>query len=149
MMFLTKIKKTLPWLLVILWMALIFYLSHQPATESSDLSAGLTEFIMGIINKILPNAIFGFEGFHHVIRKNAHFFAYLVLGLLVANAMRGYRGRKVLVAVLICVLYAMSDELHQTFIPGRAGQVMDVVIDSAGSVVGVLGYQIPYVLKKR
>ena len=145
----STIKKALPWVLVILWMALIFFLSHQPATQSSDLSAGLTEFIMDMIDKLAPNASFDFEPFHHFIRKNAHFFAYLVLGVLLANALRGYKGRRIALAVLICVLYAMSDEFHQLFIPGRAGQVMDVVIDSAGAVVGILLYQITYLLKKR
>lgn len=143
-----KIKKAFPWLLAILWMALIFYLSHQPAVQSSDLSTGLTETIMNIINKILPNTAVGFEAFHHFIRKNAHFFAYLVLGLLIANAMRGYKGKRIALAVFVCVLYAVSDELHQLFVPGRAGQVMDVLIDSAGSVVGVLFYQATYLLKK-
>lgn len=134
-----KIKKVIPWLLVVSWMALIFYLSHQPAAQSSDLSSGFAQIIMDVIEKIAPNKTFGFEPFHHFIRKNAHFFAYLVLGLLVANAMRHYKGKRILVAVLICTLYAMSDEFHQLFIPGRAGQVMDVVIDSAGAVVGILG----------
>ena len=134
------IKKLFPWILVILWMALIFYLSHQPATSSSDLSSGITQMIMNIIEKLVPSGSFDFELFHHVIRKNAHFFAYLILGFLVANAVWGYKSMAV--AILICVLYAMSDEFHQTFIPGRAGQVMDVFIDSAGAIVGVLFYQI-------
>ncbi|HHX61645.1 MAG TPA: VanZ family protein [Epulopiscium sp.] len=142
-----KNKKVFPWLLAISWMALIFYLSHQPAAQSSNLSSGLTELIMNIINKIAPDLSLGFESFHHFVRKNAHFFAYLVLGVLVANATRGYKGKGIMVALLICVLYAISDELHQLFIPGRSGQVMDVVIDSAGSVVGVLSYQITYFFK--
>lgn len=41
------------------------------------------------------------------------------------------------IALLICIPDAISDEVHQLFIPGRAGQVRDVIIDSAGAVVGI------------
>lgn len=144
-----NLKKAFPWLPVTLWMALIFFLSHQPAAQSSGLSSGITEMIMNVIEKIAPNMAFDFESFHHFIRKNAHFFAYLVLGVLVANAIRGYKGKTVALAMLVCVLYAISDEVHQLFIPGRAGQVMDVLIDSAGAGVGILFYQLTYLFRKK
>lgn len=76
-----------------------------------------------------------------MVRKNAHFFVYLVLGVFVINALRrsGVRGyRCVVYALLICILYAASDELHQVFVPGRGAQVKDVIIDSAGACVGIL-----------
>lgn len=41
---------------------------------------------------------------------------------------------------MICILYAISDEVHQLFVPGRGGQVRDVIIDSAGAIAGILGY---------
>ncbi len=140
-----KITKILAWLPAIFWMGLIFYLSHQPATESSDLSSGVAEKIMNIIKKMIPNVSFDFEIFHHIVRKNAHFFAYLILGVLIISAInitsdiddRGYR--IIIQAIIICVLYAISDEVHQLFIPGRAGQVRDVMIDSAGATVGSAG----------
>jgi VanZ family protein len=132
--------KFLSWTTVMLWMALIFYLSHQPATESNELSRGITEAIVKKVEKIAPNAEFDIRSFNHIIRKNAHFFAYLVLGILVINALRrsgvsGYRGMRL--ALLICVLYAISDEVHQLFVPGRGAKVKDVLIDSAGASVGI------------
>ena len=81
------------------------------------------------------------EKFHYLVRKNAHFFVYLVLGLLVVNGLRssGMKGyKKIGLAMVICVVYAMSDEFHQLFIPGRAGQIKDILIDSSGSLVGIL-----------
>ena len=114
-----NIRKILPWLLVILWMSLIFYLSHQPVAKSNKLSKGRTE--------------------------NAHFFAYLILGLLVVNGLRssGILGFKNMgLAILLCLLYAISDEVHQLFVPGRGGQVKDVLIDSAGSISGIVMYNI-------
>lgn len=135
-------KKILAWLPALFWMGIIFYLSHQPATQSSDLSSGIAQKIMKIIEKLAPNASFDFEIFHHIVRKNAHFFAYLILGILVVSAINitasmGDKGYRLMVqAIIICILYAISDEVHQLFIPGRAGQVRDVIIDSAGATVG-------------
>ncbi|UCZ52894.1 VanZ family protein [Bacillus shivajii] len=136
--------KVISWVAVILWMALIFYLSHQPAGESSELSSGVTALILSIIEGIVPAAVnVDFDIFHFYIRKGAHFAAYFVLGLFVVNALyaSGVKGlRSVLVALLISVLYAASDEYHQTFIPGRSGEVSDVLIDAVGSATGIVCY---------
>ncbi len=132
--------KRFPWVLVVLWMVLIFYLSHQPATESNELSTGITEIIIETVEKIAPDIDFDIGRLNHIIRKNAHFFAYLVLGILVVNGLRscnvnGYKG--FILALLICVLYAISDEIYQLYVPGRGGQVKDVILDSAGALVGI------------
>lgn len=53
-------------------------------------------------------------------------------------------------ALLICVLYAISDEVHQKFIPGRSGEVRDVIIDTAGASVGISVYLLfGMIVKKR
>lgn len=131
------------WLAVVFWMGLIFFLSHQPATESSELSQGLTTMIIYFIESILP-VIIDLDLVHFLIRKGAHFFAYFVLGMLITFAL-GTRlcssGRRFIVAFVICVLYAISDEVHQLFIPGRSGEVRDVLIDSVGSAVGIGCFQ--------
>ncbi|RBP58100.1 VanZ family protein [Alkalibaculum bacchi] len=135
-------KRILPWALVIFWMALIFYLSHQPAAESNGLSTNITRKIAEIIEKIAPNIGFNLGSLNHIVRKNAHFFAYLVLGALVVNGVKnsGVSTLKAIrVALFICILYAISDEVHQLYIPGRSGEVKDVIIDSAGALVGILG----------
>lgn len=127
-------------LVIFLWMGLIFYLSHQPETESAQLSKGITEIIVNTVERIIPDAVFDLNSFDHVLRKSTHFLAYLILGLFTFNALRiggvsGFKGA--ILALGICVLYAMSDEVHQLFVPGRGGQVMDVLIDSAGAGVGI------------
>ena len=135
-----NIRKIYPWLLVLLWMALIFYLSHQPANKSNGLSKATTEIIVETVEKVAPKVDINKRSFNHIIRKNAHFFAYFLLGILVANGLRssGVIGYKAIsFALLICILYAISDELHQLFVPGRGGQVKDVIIDSSGAVVGI------------
>jgi len=134
------VKKALPWLLVVLWMMIIFWFSHQPALESANLSSGISQMVIDVLEKMIPSLSIDIEGFHHFIRKNAHFFIYLILGLLVDNGLRssGVKGySRFGLAVIICVLYAVSDEIHQLFIPGRAGQIRDVLIDSGGALTGV------------
>jgi len=78
-----------------------------------------------------------------IVRKNAHFCEFMLLGFNLMGTMRFYfprlsdggcRSR----AMGIAVLYAVSDELHQLFISERSGQVLDVLIDSAGSLTGTL-----------
>jgi VanZ family protein len=97
------------WLPVLGWAALIFALSSVP-----DLGTGL-------------------GGWDTALRKVAHAGEYAVLGALLVRA----TGRAGL-AVGIGVVYAVSDEIHQTFVAGRAGTPVDVAIDTAGVLVGVL-----------
>ena len=144
--------KILSWLTVILWMSLIFYLSHQPAAESSELSSSVTEVIIDAIETVAPKVKIEKGDIHHITRKNAHFLYYLILGILAVNALKingvhGYRG--ILLALFICILYAISDEVHQIFVPGRSGEIRDVIIDSSGSGTGILAYLVMSRLAKR
>lgn len=121
-------------------MALIFNMSSQVAEESNRVSTGITEVIIKNIGRVAPNIKIDMGKLNHIIRKNAHFFTYFVLGILVLNAFRrsgviGYRS--LVLALLICTLYAISDEVHQLFVPGRGGQVQDVIIDSLGAAAGI------------
>jgi VanZ family protein len=97
------------WLPVVAWAALIFALSSVP-----DLGTGL-------------------GGWDLALRKLAHAAEYAVLGALLARALAAPA-----VAALAGVLYAVSDEVHQAFVPGRTGSPLDVAIDAAGVVAGVL-----------
>lgn len=135
-------NKILSWTFVFLWMLLIFYLSNQPATASNAMSTGLTEVIVQFIEGVTPVQDFDMEAFNHIVRKNAHFFAYFILGLLVLNALKRdqIRKKEFGFALLICVLYATSDEVHQLFVPGRGAQIKDVLIDSSGAIVGISLY---------
>ena len=135
--------KILSWSLVILWMGLIFFFSHQPATESSELSSGITEVIVDVVNIIVPDndLISNQDRISFIVRKSAHFGVYLVLGLLVSNGLiysNISKSKVFYLALLICVLYAISDEFHQLYVPGRSGQVSDVLLDSTGSLSGIL-----------
>ena len=137
------VNKILSWTAVILWMILIFNLSSRVAEQSNQLSTGITEVIVKTVERVAPNVEFDISSFNHIVRKSAHFFAYLVLGVLAMNAFRrsGVQGYKsIMLAAAVCVLYAVSDEFHQLFVPGRGGQAKDVFIDSAGATVGIVVY---------
>ncbi len=138
-------NKWLSWVIVVIWMTVIFCLSHQPAAESKQLSTGITEIIIQIFERIAPNMELDISDLNHVVRKSAHFFAYLILGILILKALMasgniGYRS--IALAFGKCVIYAISDEFHQLFIPGRSGEVRDVFIDTTGASVGIFMYMV-------
>jgi VanZ family protein len=97
------------WLPVVAWAGLIFAFSSVP-----DLGTGL-------------------GGWDLVLRKLAHMAEYAVLGALLARA----TGRAGL-SVALGTLYALSDEAHQAFVPGRVGSPVDVAIDAVGVAFGVV-----------
>lgn len=147
------IRKIVSWAAVILWMAIIFKLSGQIAEESNQLSTGIVELMIRVIGKLADHIHLDMDSIHHLVRKNAHFIAYLVLGVLAANAFgqSGLHGYKKLFAALgICILYAASDEVHQLYVPGRSGEVRDVLIDSTGACTGIGVYLIfKWICRKR
>lgn len=134
-------RKDLALLLTFAWMGVIFYLSHQPASQSSELSGSFVDMLLAFIS-YLPVSV-DEASVHFFIRKSAHFIAYSTLGMLVLHTIILFftlRYSSVLVAFIITVSYAISDEIHQTFIAGRSGEVRDVLIDSTGSFTGIMTY---------
>ena len=132
-------KKRINILLVITWMILIFIMSSFNSTESSNQSNFIVNIIANIFN------INNISILSLIIRKLAHFTEYFILGLLVYNLIHGNK-KKAYIAVIICVLYAISDEIHQLFVPGRSCQVLDIIIDSSGSLLGIILF---YIYKHR
>ncbi|MGN0655439.1 MAG: VanZ family protein, partial [Ruminiclostridium sp.] len=81
------------------------------------------------------------EGLQHFVRKFAHFSVYMLLGLFsyAATLLSFEKLRyKWLLAIIVCVFYAAVDEIHQLFVPGRTAKITDVLIDGAGSIMGML-----------
>jgi hypothetical protein len=101
------------WLPVVAWAGLIFALSSVP-----DLGTGL-------------------GGWDLVLRKIAHAAEYAILGALLVRATG-----KPIVALALGTLYAISDEIHQSFVPGRLGSPLDVAIDAVGVAIGVALWQL-------
>lgn len=147
--------KIFPWLIVLGWMSLIFYFSHQVQQQSWDLSHTVLGISIQVIKVTQVIVVIGLAGFaivklkkrgvtigikellliflvgyfvyslsigvrqalvppdlHHFIRKNAHFFIYLILGVLVKYALNSTgvsEFKSVAISLLICVGYAFSD----------------------------------------
>lgn len=122
-------------ILVIIWMIVIFSFSNQKAVDSTKLSDGfIRNTISKVINDDRPETI---SKFVTPVRKSAHFCVYLILGLLVMNCF-SINKKYILYSIVICLLYSISDEIHQIFVPGRSGEVLDVIIDTFGSFIGVM-----------
>lgn len=130
----------LSWLAVFLWMALIFKLSSQVAEESDQLSTGITEIVVNTVKIIVPNVSFNLISLNQIFRKGAHFFAFFLLGILVISSFSKsgiHKYRNKVLALFVCILYAISDEMHQMFVSGRGPGMKDAVIDSIGAMAGV------------
>ena len=134
------------WIVVVLWVVLIFTFSVQTAEQSAGLSSRVTETIVKIVSWVtsMDYDVRAMElmvkQIHNLVRKFAHGGLYLVLGILVINSFMQTKtkGCKAYVyAVIFCAVYAVTDEAHQTFVAGRSGQISDIVIDTAGAIIGI------------
>lgn|SRR5699024_1155791 len=133
-------RETILWLMVVLVMGLIFYLSSEPADVSREGSIVITDKVLEFLQGALPDTYVDGESMNHFIRKSAHFLIYMVLGIFTYLACSQHRKNvsfNVIMTMVICVLYAISDEVHQLFVPGRSGEVGDVFIDGLGALLGV------------
>jgi VanZ family protein len=108
------------WLPVMAWIAVIFVVSAQPTLP-------------------LPTL----DWLAEVIRIGGHFFEYAVLGFLVSRATANGEPSpmRLALALAACALYAISDEWHQGFVPGRDASLFDVMVDVIGAVAGSMVYR--------
>ncbi len=131
------IKPAVLWVLVIAWMIIIFGMSSSTAEQSSEQSDGFIRTVLSVFFEKIDDSLV--DGLHNAVRKLAHFAEYAILGLLLSLAV-GCHINKLLprffIAFAIGAVYAVSDEIHQIFVPGRAGMIEDVLLDSAGVAIG-------------
>ncbi|MCR4634206.1 MAG: VanZ family protein [Erysipelotrichaceae bacterium] len=144
-------KKAIKAILLILWMALIFYMSAQPQMESEATSNLATELIYKVYHFLTASSGMEIEEFFarygQFIRKLAHFTEFMILGILIKVNYEGYsKDHTFLLPLLYAVAYAASDEFHQLFVQGRYCSFKDVLIDSSGAFLGIL---ICRLIKKR
>ncbi|SFL48490.1 VanZ like family protein [Paenibacillus sp. 1_12] len=114
----------------VLWMGAIFYLS---ARTGDDMGGWLIQF-----QRFIPFM----EGLDW-----GHFLAYFILSITYAWAFGKHKlnwGHKCIV-VLLCTLYGITDEFHQSFVPGRAPDVMDIRNDAIGAALAMLFISIPII----
>lgn len=141
-----KIRRTIFLILIIINCIVIFYFSNQVGNVSSSSSGRTVNFIAQILPSLrnMPETqkeIVCSEVLQPIVRKTAHFSVYMLLGFLTMNFALTYKGtnyQKGLCSWLYCILYAITDEIHQFFIPGRSCEFRDICIDSLGALTAIL-----------
>jgi VanZ family protein len=115
------------WVPVLLWGALIFTLS-----TSSFSAANTAKIIDPILRFLIPGiSAASVQVGHMLTRKAAHFTEY---GILFWLLVRGPMAERPYLALMLCVVYALTDEGHQVFVPGRTASLYDVALDSSGAL---------------
>ncbi|BFH13259.1 VanZ family protein [Paenibacillus melissococcoides] len=150
-------------ILTIAWMAFIFMKSAEPYSVQ-DMKPALGSFVSEEkLLRYVPRWEFFYDGslvswrepYHFVeffIRKCGHIAEFALLTLLLILTLSARVRSKGLVAAgsgLIAVLYACSDEWHQTFVPGRTGHLADVAVDSIGVALVLAAYAIVIAARRR
>jgi VanZ family protein len=141
------------WLPPLLWMCVIFSASgDQQSFQHSSRIVG------PILHWLCPHL--SDEAAYRVViavRKCAHLAEYAVLALLLWRALEAKTGNqahawqwsRASLVLLLVVLYAATDEIHQAFVPSREGCVRDVVVDTAGAALGLMGLWATTLLRRR
>lgn len=134
-------KKMRVWLPAFLWMGFIFLMSAQTGEDSSAQSGFIVDLLLSLRRMLLGDAPMDaqlFSALELLIRKAAHMSEYAVLSLLYLRALRlEDTAHPYAKALLLCGLYAASDEFHQAFVPDRGPSPVDVMIDTAGGAIGL------------
>lgn len=131
------------WLPAAVWMGVIFIMSAMPGEQSADQSGTLVKLVLWLVQ-----TLFGAEAasqlspdtIHLLVRKGAHMAEYAVLFFCYHRALK-YEGVRHpgLCALLLCGLYAASDEWHQSFTENRGPSPVDVGIDTIGAAISWAG----------
>ncbi len=152
--------------LTIIWMIVIFIFSSMNTQESNNKSkqtikktvektTEISESIGIVENKIPPKKINStVNKLNFPLRKCAHATEYAILAILIiftinAYTNKNYSIKKVLLAVLICFLYSLTDEYHQSFVPGRTSLFTDCLIDTTGSIIACIIYSVAKKIKDK
>lgn len=124
-------------------LGLIFYFSAQPSDDSTVQTNFIIDLMFKIYTTLKSTNVLSYDKFIEIffkpVRKLAHFSEFALLGIIVYLNVIEYRKNKVVgLSILFSCLYAVSDEIHQLFVPGRACQLLDMCIDSCGAIFGVI-----------
>lgn len=142
-------KKIFKFILVILCMLTIFFFSSDTGDESSKKSGFFVAIVQDIIGNKLDEK--DTETVTFIVRKTAHFTIYFLLGFLLINLFREYfviDKKMFFILILLCMLYACSDEIHQSFVLNRTGKIADVFLDTVGASLGIFAYKKMFLKKK-
>lgn len=157
-----KTKKILLLILVLIGCITIFCFSEFSAGESTKQSRGVTYNILKVLNrnKLSEKELTKFtKKVNPVIRKIAHFSIYMILAIFtymfieelnIKSKSEKERLRKnIIYTCIFCIIYAIFDEIHQIYVPGRTGKAIDVIIDTLGSCMGITLLLVNNIIKRK
>lgn len=139
-------------------MIYIFVMSAQSANVSTQSSGRVIRTIAKIVvdgfeNKPIEYQMNFISSLQFLVRKAAHFIVYFSLGFSVCGCALTFDSKtklhNSLVAFGISALYSASDEIHQLFVPGRSGQISDVLLDCIGIICGILFTNLVFFIIKK
>ena len=141
-----KIRHLILPTLLIFQMCFIFAMSsfgHNSSDAQSNLFVDFIAQNFPHVRHGLENNLISLSTLIFLVRKTAHFTEYAILGaLFYLNLIQfpklNSHIKKLLLPILFSYLYAITDELHQVFIPGRSAQFRDVLIDTLGASFGAI-----------
>lgn len=141
-----KIRRLILPVLLIFQMCFIFIMSsfgHNSYDAQSNLFVDFIAQNFPHVRHSLENNLISLSTLIFLVRKTAHFTEYAVLGaLFYLNIMQHHKPnqphKKILLPILFSFLYAITDEIHQIFVPGRSAQLRDVLIDTLGASFGAI-----------
>ncbi|MBO5477798.1 MAG: VanZ family protein [Clostridia bacterium] len=140
-----EIIKCINIILVLIWMIIVFWFSAQIGESSSNISGNTIRRIITFLNNNISALELEkiVEFLQPIVRKLAHFTMYTIGGFLIYNlfkAINNTEKKKIIYSFIFGVIYATTDEIHQLFVQGRSGSIIDVGIDSLGVISGICIY---------
>lgn len=141
--------KTIFRIILVILLCLTFYEIFQFSNENSVKSSSRSRQVIKNIVDIFPytknlseeTKIKIVNNLQPIIRKLAHFSIYTLVGVLIMAFVSTYKlllWKKFSISIIVGLIYAISDEYHQSFVPGRSAEIRDVLIDTTGVIFGII-----------
>ena len=145
------IKKLIYIVLIIVVLISIYLFSSMNWKDTNSVSKGIIMKGIDIVEvithkeydkKVIVNKL------NYPIRKCAHFLLFLLSGICIYLLLNSFHiPHKILISIVISIIFAILDETHQMFSLGRSSSILDILIDSIGSVVGIMVISIKTIIK--
>ena len=157
-----KNKRIVLLILVLIGCITIFCFSEFSANDSSKQSRGVTYNILKVLNgnKLSEKELTKLtKKVNPVIRKIAHFSIYMILAIFTymfieelnikSKSEKEKLRKNIIYTCIFCIIYAIFDEIHQIYVPGRTGKAIDVIIDTLGSCMGITLLLVNNIIKRK
>ncbi|WP_291637248.1 VanZ family protein [Clostridium sp.] len=140
---LLKTKTIVKIIICVIWVSVILYngtRQGETSQRSSKEIVKLATMVMNIPTDAIDGPSIKFSDVNYFVRKNAHFFQYFILSILICTTIKEFNLNKwseIFLLLFILLLFPVIDEFIQKYIPGRTSNIFDVVIDFSGGILGL------------